>query len=129
MSKKCYLRGTLNKQHGERAQTLLKYPSQHLYHIPSSLSRKLCSKKALLLTCQILGLLVNTLASDEKYLVLHSDNLTIPIQMQLCQKKENISQIFAAFLKSRFKFKHFEKRVDSHTFFIFEVTVSENVVR
>ena len=45
----------------------LKSASQHLYHIRLSLTRKLCSKKSLLLTCQILGLLVNTLATDEKY--------------------------------------------------------------
>ena len=109
--------------------SLLKSASQTVYNIHWPLPSQISWKKSLLLRCKILGLLVNTLASDEKYLVLHSDNLTIPIQMQLCQKKENISQIFAAFLKSRFKFKHFEKRVDSHTFFIFEVTVSENVVR
>ena len=129
MSEKSHFSGSFKKQHGKRAKALLKCTLQHLYHIHWPLPSQLGWKQSLLLTCQILGLLVNTLASDEKYLVLHSDNLTIPIQMQLCQKKENISQIFAAFLKSRFKFKHFEKRVDSHTFFIFEVTVSENVVR
>ena len=116
MSKKCYLRGTLNKQHGERAQTLLKYPSQHLYHIPSSLSRKLCSKKALLLTCQILVLLVNTLASDEKYLVLHRDNLTIPIQMKVSTKQKHFSEFFPAFLKFTLNFNHFEKKDDPHSY-------------
>ena len=35
-----------------------------------------------------MGLLVNTLAPDEKYPVLNSDNLTIPIQMKLYQKKK-----------------------------------------
>ena len=43
---------------------------------------------SLLLTCQILGLIVNTLAADEKYPVLNSDNLTIPIQMELSQKQK-----------------------------------------
>ena len=38
-------------------------------------------KKSFLLTCKIIGLLVNILAADEKYLVLHRDILTIPIQM------------------------------------------------
>ena len=127
MSKKCYLRGTLNKQHGERAQTLLKYPSQHLYHIPSSLSRKLCSKKALLLTCQILGLLVNTLASDEIYPVLNREKL--PIKMQLSQKQITFSQFCATFLKSTFNFEYFEKKDDPDSFRIFEITDSGNVVR
>ena len=50
----------------------------------------LYSKKSLLLICQILGLLVNTLAGDEKYPVLHTDNLTIPIQMKLSQKEKKL---------------------------------------
>ena len=33
MSKKCRFRGTLDKQHGKRAQALLNPVSQHLYHI------------------------------------------------------------------------------------------------
>ena len=33
MSKKSRFRGPFDKQHGERAQTLLKSASHHLYHI------------------------------------------------------------------------------------------------
>ena len=44
----------------------------------------------LLLTSKILGLLVKTLAATEKYLVLHRDNLTILIQMQLSEKQKNL---------------------------------------
>ena len=87
MFKKSYFRGPFDKQHGKRAQALLKCTLQHLDDIHRSLPRKLSWKKSLLLTCQILGLLVNTLAADEKYPVLNRDNLTIPIQMQLSQKK------------------------------------------
>ena len=117
MFKKSYFRGPFDKQHGKRAQALLKSASQHHYHIHRSLLNKLSWKKSLLLTCKILGLLVNTLAADEKYLVLHRDNLTIPIQMQLShkqksqklsQKQKKFSQFFAAILKSRLNFKHFE---------------------
>ena len=86
-------------------------------------------KKSLLLTWKILGLLVNTLAPDEKCPVLNRDNLTIPIQMQLSQKQKTFSQFFAAFLKSTLNFKHFESKDDPHRFCIFEVTDSENVVR
>ena len=56
---------------------------------------------SLLLTCQILGLLVNTLADDEMYPVPNRDNLTIQIQMQLPEKEKKFSQFFAALLKSR----------------------------
>ena len=86
-------------------------------------------KKSLFFTTQILGLLVNTLAADEKYPVLNRDNLTIPIQMQLSQKQKTFSEFFAAFLKFTVNFEYFEKTDDPHRFCIFEVTDSENVVR
>ena len=129
MSKESRFRGCFGKQYGKRAQALLKYASQQLYRIHWSLARKLCSKKFLLLTWHILGLLVNTLAADEKYPVLNRDNLTIPIQMQLSQKQKTFSEFFAAFLKSRLNFKYFLKKDDPPRFCIFEITDSENVVR
>ena len=58
--------------------------------------------------CQILGLRVNTLATDEKYPFLNRENLTIPIQMQLSQKKKFFSQFFALFLQSRLNFELFQ---------------------
>ena len=129
MSKRSCFRRCFDKQYGKRAQALLKTASQHLYDMHCSLATKLSSKKSLLLTCQILGRLVNTLTADEKYPVLNRDNLTIPIQMQLSQKQKTFSQFFAAFLKSTLNFKHFESKDDPHRFCIFEVTDSENVVR
>ena len=129
MSKKSRFRGCFINQDGKRAQALLKSASQHFYHAHWSLRTKLCSKKSLLLTCQILGLLVNTLAADEKYPVLNRDNLTIPIQMQLSEKQKTFSQFFAAFLKFTLNFEHFEKKDDPHRFCISEFTDSENVVR
>ena len=92
MSKKSRFRGPFDKQHGKRAQALLKSASQHLYHIHRSLARKLCSKKSLLLTCQILGLLVNTLDADDKYPALNNDNLTIPVKIKLSTKQKTSSQ-------------------------------------
>ena len=61
--------------------------------------------KSLLLAFQVLGLLVKTLAADEKYPALNRDNLTIPVQMQLSMKKKNtFSQFFTAFFKSSINF-------------------------
>ena len=117
-----------DKQHGKRAQALLKYASQHLYHIHWSLRSQLSWEKSPLLTCRTLGLLVKKLAADDKYPVLNRDNLTIPIQMQLSQKKKTFSQFFAAFLKSRLNFEYFEKKDEPHSFCISEITNSENVV-
>ena len=97
MSKTSRFRGQFVKQHCTRAQALLKSASQHLDQINRPLPRKLSCKKSVLLTCQLLGLLVNTLAADEKYLVLHSDNLTILIEMQLFQKQKTLSQFHVHF--------------------------------
>ena len=88
MSKKYGFRRPFNKQHGKRAQALLKSALEHLYHIHRWLPSQLSGKTSLLRTCQILGLLVNTLAAGEKYPVLNSDNLMIRIQMQLSQTKK-----------------------------------------
>ena len=76
------------------------------------------------MTCQILGLLPNTLAGDEKYPVVNRDNFTIPIQMQLSQKQTKISQFFAASLKSTISFTYFEKEDDLHGSYISEITDS-----
>ena len=129
MSKKSCFRGTFGNQHGQLAEVLFKSASQHLYHFQWSLPSQLSWKKSLLLTWKILGLLVNTLAADEKYPVLNRDNLTIPIQMQLSQKQKTFSQIFPAFLEFRSNFEYFEKKYDPHSFCISEITDSENVVK
>ena len=76
-----------------------------------------------------MGLDLNTLAAHGKYLVLHTDNLTIPIQMQLCQKQKTFPPIFAAFSKSLWDFERFEQKDDPHSFCVSEITDSENMVR
>ena len=81
------------------------------------------------MTCQILGLLVNTLPADEKYTALNGDNLTILIQMPLSHKKITFSQFFAPFMKSGLNFEHFDKNDEPHRFCNFEITDCENVVR
>ena len=129
MFKKSHFRGWFNKQYGKRAQALLKFASQRLYHIHWSLTTKFCSKKSFLSTCQILGLLVNTLPTDEKYLFLNRDNLTTQIQMQLSLKQRKLTGSFFAFLKSKLNFEYFEKKYDLYSFCISEITDSDNVVR
>ena len=93
------------------------------------MSKQLSWKQFLLLTCQILGLLVNTLAVDDKYSVLYRENLTIPIEIQLSQKHKNLFGIFDEFLKSTLNVEVFEKKDDPHRFCISEITDSENAVR
>ena len=128
MFEKSRLRRSFYNQHGKRAKALLKSASQHLYHIHWSLPSQFSWKTSLLLTCQILGLLVNTLPADEKYPLLKRDNLTIPIPVQLPWKQKTFSQFFAAFSKSIWNFEHFEKKYDPYRFCISEITDCENVV-
>ena len=129
MPKRPGFRGPLEKQHGRRAQALLKSASQHLYHIYWSLASQLSWKKSPFLTCKILGLILNTLAADDRYPVLNKDNLTIPTQIQLSRKQQTFSQFLATFLISSCNLKHFEKKDDPSRFCISEITDSENVVR
>ena len=86
-------------------------------------------EKVFFLTCEILGLVLKTLAANEKYPVLNRDNLTIPFQMQLSQKQETLSEVLANFLKSTIDFKYFESKHYRHSFCVSEITDSENVVR
>ena len=90
---------------------------------------KFCSKESLLLTWQILGLLVKTLAADEKYPVLDKDNLTIPIQMQLSQKQKHFSEFSPSLSKFRLNFKHFEKKDNPHSFCSSEIKDSQYTAR
>ena len=111
MSNKSDLRGPFDKLHGKRAKALLKYASVHFYQIQWSLQSQLTWQKSLLLTCKILGLLLNTLVAVEKYPVLNRDNLSIPIQMLFISETKHVFQIFCSIFEISVKFKHFLKKV------------------
>ena len=114
-------------QHGKPAKTLFKFEWQHLYHIYWSLWRRLTCKNSLLVICKISKLFPNTLSADRKYSILNWDNLTQHIQMQLSQKQNTFSLFFFffPFLKSSLNFEHFQKKDDSHSSDISEITDSE----
>ena len=125
MSKKSRLKQSFGKQHGKRAQRLLKFAWQYLFHIYWSLWRQLTCKKSVLVTCKISRLFPNTLSMDSKYSLLNRDNLTEPIQMQLSRKQKTFSDFFSAFLKSSLNFEHFLKKDDPHCWCISEITDPE----
>ena len=128
MSKKSRFKGSFGKQHGKRAQTLLKFAWQHLYHIYWSLWRQLTFKKFLLVICKISRLFPNTLSADGKYSLLNRDNLTQPIQMQVSRKGKTFSEFFSPFLKSTLNFEHFQRKDDSHSWGLSETTDAEKHV-
>ena len=118
-------KGPFEKQHGKRAEKLLKSEREYLSHIYKSRWQQLSWKKSLLVICKMLRLFVNTFTADDKYSVLNRDNLTQPIQMQLSQKQKVFSQCFSALLKSELSFQHFQKKDDRHSWHICKLTDSE----
>ena len=64
---------------------------------------------------EILVVLVNSLTVDDKYPVHYSENLQLPIEMQLSEKRKKFSYFFVLFLESTSNFNHFEKTDDSHS--------------
>ena len=79
----------------------------------------------MLVLCKFLRLLVKTLTDDEKYSLLYRENLTQPIQILLSQKRKTFSQFLSAFLESTLNFSQFQKKDDSHSRCISQITVSE----
>ena len=71
-------------------------------------------EKSLLVIHKIQRLFVNTLTADDKHYLLNLDILAQRIQMQLSQKQKTFSELFFSFLKSKFNFKQFAKKVDPH---------------
>ena len=73
-------------------------------------------EKISLLICNVLRVFVNAMSADDKYSLRNRGNLTQPVQMQLPQNQETLSQFFFfAFLKYTLNFKHFGKREDTHS--------------
>ena len=122
ISKKFRFKGSFGKQHGKLSQTLLKFEQQHIYHIYWSLWRQLTCKRSLLVIRKILNLFPNTLSANGKYFPLNGENLTQPIQMQLSQKPKTFPEFVAAFLKTSLNFEHFQRKNDSHSWAISEIT-------
>ena len=57
---------------------------------------------------EILGVFPNILTVDGKLSVQDQENLPLPMQMLLSEKRKTFSQYFVPFLKSISNFKHFE---------------------
>ena len=103
-----------DSQHVKASQIYEKFPGEHLCHVFSSFSRKLIWKMSPLVLGAVLVVFVNRLTSDGKYPVHDSENLQLPIQMQLSEKGKTFCEFFLAFLESTSNFKHFENDEDSH---------------
>ena len=61
---------------------------------------------------------------DGKYPLLNRDKLTQPLKILLSQKQKNFSEFFSQFLKSTLNFKQMEKKDDTYSGGISEITDS-----
>ena len=115
LSKKLRFRTRFDIQDVKAPKILAKSPSEHFYHVFSSFSRKLIWKVSPLVLLEILGVFVKTLTGDPKYSVQDCENLQLPIQMQLSEKRETFSEFFLPFFASTSNFNHFGRKDDRHS--------------
>ena len=129
MSKKSRFWRAYEKQHGKRAQTLFKSEPQHLWHIYWSMWRQLNWKKSVLVICKIFWLFANGFTAGHKFSLLNREKLKQPIQMELSKKQKAFFHFCAAFLKCRWNFEHFQKKMTLIADVFPMLPIPKNVVR
>ena len=67
--------------------------------------------------------------AGHKFSLLNRDKLTRPIQMQLCKNKKAFSQLCSAFLKFRYSFQQFQKKMTLIADVFPKLMIPKNVVR
>ena len=97
LSKKHRLRTPFGSESVKGSQTLVKSEREHFHHIFSSLLENLIWKISPLVICQMVGWFCNTLTANDKYPVWDCENLSSPIQTELCLKRKN-EKLFLIFL-------------------------------
>ena len=87
---------------------LLKSAEKYFYPTFSSFLANLSSKVLFLVRSDILALLVNTLTANYEYCN-NTNNLPLPVQMQLSAKVKTFPRFFIAFFDSALNFERFKK--------------------
>ena len=83
---------------------------ERFYHVLLSFSWKLIWNMSPLVSGEILETFVDTLTGDGRYPVQGCENLHVPIQMLLSEKRKLFSEVFVPFLYSISIFEHFERK-------------------
>ena len=77
-------------------------------------------KKTFSFTSEILGQLVNPLIRDDKYFHNRTENISLPIQMELSEKQKVFRVVFIKTLKFTLNFEHLKKN-EPHSLSIFQI--------
>ena len=78
----------------------------------------------MLVVCKMFRLFVNKFIPDDNYSLLNRDKVKEPIQILLSEKQKSFSQFFSSFLKCTLNCEHFQKKDDTHSRCISEITNS-----
>ena len=108
MSKKSQFRGSSDKWHGKRAETLEIWTTTTLPYVLIPV-KEFQLEKVSLTNCKILGQFFNPLTADDKYSLLNKGN-SIHVQMQLSQKRKMFSVLFFWIFKIYIEFWNFSKK-------------------
>ena len=108
-------RTRFDSQHAKLSRILAKFPWDHFYHVFSFFWENLISKMSPLVLGKIFGVFFNTLTPDGKYRIQDWENLQLPIQMQLSEKRKTFPEFFVPFQESTSNVKHFEIKYDRHS--------------
>ena len=99
-----------DSQHVKLSQILAKSPWERFYHVFSSFWEKSIWKMSPVLLGQILGMLLNRLFAEGKYLIEDWENFQLRIQMQLSETRKSFSEFFVPFMETTLRFKDFEQK-------------------
>ena len=88
LSENLHFASRFDSQHIKVSQKLLKSPWEHVYDLFLSFLEKLISKMSPLLLPEILLVFLNTLTAEAKYPIEDWENLPLPMQMQLSEKRK-----------------------------------------
>ena len=116
LSKNRPFRKRMDRQHVKVFQILAKSQWEWFYHLLSSFWEKLIwNNISPVLLGEVLGSFLNALSVDGKYPIEDWENLQLPIEIELTEKRIPSSQFFFQFLESTSNFEHFEGKDDAHS--------------
>ena len=110
MHKRLYFRKPFGSERVNKSLKLLKSPEKYFSPIPSSFLANLSYKKLVLVISEILELFVNLLTANYEFSCNHRNDLPLPVQMLLSQKRKIFFLLFITFFDCALNFEYFNKK-------------------